>query len=247
MALSLLSVLSLVGLMVWLLVRTWKASRRRVAVQERLHALDRDPPPSPISVEGRSRLRPPGRGIETIAMIVLPVAVWLLPYQRDAAFWRVAVLASTGGLAIALTTLAWSIHRRQARGRVESVWRLAGSCAAGSSLESALGALVRDRDPADRPFKREAWRYLQESRMGVSRSEALAALERRLRSPEWTRVSIALRQSGSRPSELAATLAAGALELERQASRADRSGMLAGAIAVACLALVPLLAIAWAP
>lgn len=117
----------------------------------------------------------------------------------------------------------------------------------GVSFESALGAVVRDRAKGDRALKAELFRYMQETRLGHTRQEALVALAQRCDVPELHRMVGAVLASRDDAAALRAQLRECALALQgewlkKKRERAKRAITLMLGIIVTCFG--PLMAIA---
>lgn len=148
--------------------------------------------------------------------------------DRSGALWGLV-----GGTALA--SLAWlvggSVLERAARRRRDRISRalpdwvdtVACYLLVGMPFESAVGMAIRARMRAGRELKDEWFRFLQDTRLGSSRNEALVSLARRCDSEEMHRVIGAVMAAADDREALARNLHACALELQAGALVQKRS------------------------
>jgi tight adherence protein C len=148
--------------------------------------------------------------------------------DRSGPLWGVV-----GGTALA--SLAWLLggsllegaarRRRERISRALPDWVDTVSCYlwAGMPFESAVGMATRARIRAGKELKDEWFRYLQDTRLGSNRSEALVSLARRCDSEEMHRVIGAVMAAPDDRDGLARSLHACALELQGNALALKRS------------------------
>lgn len=142
--------------------------------------------------------------------------------NRSGALWGLV-----GGTALA--SLAWlvggSIVERAARRRRDRISRalpdwvdtVACYLLVGMPFESAVGMAIRAKIRAGRELKDEWFRFLQDTRLGSNRNEALVALARRCGSEDMHRVIGAVMAAADDRDALARNLHACALDLQAAA------------------------------
>ncbi|MNY00841.1 Bacterial type II secretion system protein F domain protein [compost metagenome] len=175
---------------------------------------------------------------------------WLM--DRSGTTWGVV-----GGGSLAL--LGWYLLGGYLEGRIQRrkeaiAWsvpalldRIVCLVEVGVGFESALGSVVREKGKGDRTLKNELFRYLQETRLGHTRQEALVALAQRCDVPELHRMVGAVLASRDDAAALRAQLRECALALQgewlkKKRERAKRAITLMLGIIVTCFG--PLMAIA---
>ncbi|MNR89065.1 hypothetical protein D3C72_200190 [compost metagenome] len=148
--------------------------------------------------------------------------------DRSGALWGMV-----GGTALA--SLAWlvggSVLERAARRRRDRISRalpdwvdtVACYLSVGMPFESAVGMAIRAKLRAGRELKDEWFRFLQDTRLGTGRNEALVALARRCDSEEMHRVIGAVMAAADDREALARNLHACALEIQATALVQKRS------------------------
>lgn len=166
-------------------------------------------------------------------VIVLGAGVFGVTYAGWIADRSGALWGMVGGTALA--SLAWllggSILEGAARRRRDRIsralpdWVDTVSCYlwVGMPFESAVGMAIRARIRSGKELKDEWFRYLQDTRLGSGRNEALVSLARRCDSEEMHRVIGAVMAAPDDREGLARSLHACALELQGGALAQKRS------------------------
>jgi Flp pilus assembly protein TadB len=171
--------------------------------------------------------RPLAVGIVLVAGVFGVVyAGWIA--DRSGALWGMV-----GGTALA--ALAWMLggsllegaarRRRDRISRALPDWVDTVACylLVGMPFESAVGMAIRARIRSGKELKDEWFRYLQDTRLGSGRNEALVSLARRCDSEEMHRVIGAVMAAPDEREGLARSLQTCALELQANALVQKRS------------------------
>jgi Flp pilus assembly protein TadB len=153
-----------------------------------------------------------------------------------------ALWGLVGGTALAALTwliggsvLEGAARRRRTRiSRALSDWVDTVTCYlhAGMPFESAVGMAIRARIATGKDLKDEWFRYLQDTRLGTSRNEALVSLARRCDSEDLHRVIGAVMAASDDREGLARNLHACALDLQASSRSRQRSRLGWRALAV---------------
>jgi tight adherence protein B len=150
--------------------------------------------------------------INLIALVVLPVLVWLL----------VGDLVATAGVFVLILVLPTFIYRRMRAKRLarieaqlpDALAMVAGALRAGASLSIALDNLVNEQ-PA--PLSQEFEILTQEQRLGVDFEVSLANMEKRIPMQDFRMLTTALRINREVGGNLAETIESLADTLRRKA------------------------------
>ncbi len=165
-------------------------------------------------------------GVLVAGVFGVVYAGWIA--DRSGALWGLV-----GGTALA--ALAWMLggsllegtarRRRDRISRALPDWVDTVACylLVGMPFESAVGMAIRARIRSGKELKDEWFRYLQDTRLGSGRNEALVALARRCDSEEMHRVIGAVMAAPDDREGLARSLQACALELQANALAQKRS------------------------
>ncbi len=160
------------------------------------------------------------------SLLGIAYAGWLA--DRSGSLWGLV-----GGTALA--ALAWmfggnllegaSRYRRDRLAATLPDWVDTIACYlhVGMPFESAVGMTLRSRHIAGKELKEEWFRYLQDTRLGISRNEALVSLARRCDSEEMHRLIGSVMASPDDRENLAANLHAVALDFQALALRRKRA------------------------
>lgn len=152
-------------------------------------------------------------------------AGWITP--RSGAVWGLVggtALAALGWL-VGEGALEGAVRRKRARlDRALTDWVavVASYLAVGMPFESAVGMAIRVPHLAGKELKDEWFRYLQDTRLGMNRNEALVALARRCDSEGMRRVIGAVMAAPDEREGLAASMQACALEMQASALASRR-------------------------
>lgn len=157
-----------------------------------------------------------------------------------------------GGMALA--SLAWILgaglldgaaRRRVRIARALPDWLDTVACylQVGMPFESAVGMAIRARTSLGKDLKDEWFRYLQDTRLGIARNEALLALARRCDCEEMHRVIGAVLAASDDRASLAESMHACALDMQASVLARKRAQEGWRLLAVALMGLGMLLAI----
>lgn len=186
-------------------------------------------------------------GVAIAGALGIAYAGWIA--NRSGALWGIV-----GGTALA--SLAWLIggslldgaerrrRDRMARALPDWVTALSTYLWAGMPFESAVGMAIRVRIRGGKDLKDEWFRFLQDTRLGASRNEALVALARRCDAEEVHRVIGAVMAAADDREALSRNVHACALELQAAALAQKRSRRGWRLVAVSAIALGMALTIA---